>query len=457
MVLSGRTDLEDLYCRFAVAVLDRIGDRIALGQMPRLLARRVVFHDASRETSLVAQPSLELFFAMSRGEIWTLPVTRQCAAAHLHHGIFSAQQIGAAAADPTAVQPTLDQMSVHLTHELLKPILQAARESGNPRPPLERILEAYRQFLSAWTGQTARYLLLLPLLNFESEVTALKVGEFFTLSKFSPEDKTELWDRFALDLEGWLSVDSISRASFKLETRHLSKPNDPATLDELGGAHERIITALRLLKGGEVGVATVLQVQEPLGGCQTIQTSQFMIEPLRPIYKLLASEVADLLKLEGQLHLLATTQGMGGLRVGLDRFNSTYARRDLEDRIIDLAIALESCLVREDGRYKQRTMSERAAVLLAQSRKHSDTVQLTKIFYEVRNLIVHRGCSVFQTEVTELLTGLGSPTTWAPDFVSACAGLARDVLKSYVDRVSSGHSVDETNRELDDLLRGRKP
>lgn len=84
------------------------------------------------------------------------------------------------------------------------------------------------------------------------------------------------------------------------------------------------------------------------------------------------------------------TQRPSNFEKAIKRFNSALKERDIEDKIIDLAITLEHLFGdpdKEDTSYKLR---KRAALLLAQDiKEHDKIVDLIKKAYEYRSSIVH--------------------------------------------------------------------
>ena len=135
------------------------------------------------------------------------------------------------------------------------------------------------------------------------------------------------------------------------------------------------------------------------------------------------------------------------MRISLRRFNQAYARQCSEDGIIDLTIALESCLLR-GIRYKLKgQLSIRGAALLAHLRDPQKTRALLKVMYEVRSEIAHDGRLFSDDEVQEKIERFGSDA--ARDFLHACEDVTREILREYVLRLAAGCSLAELSEELD--------
>ncbi len=120
------------------------------------------------------------------------------------------------------------------------------------------------------------------------------------------------------------------------------------------------------------------------------------------------------------------------------------SERDLrEDRIIDLTIALESCLLADvsDGELNYR-LTLRGAALLAQARlwKPARAQSLLKAIYAIRSAIVHEG---------QQLTNLGGKQRKIlqkleispEEFPQQCENIVRDILRTYLHRLSQGETT----------------
>jgi hypothetical protein len=135
------------------------------------------------------------------------------------------------------------------------------------------------------------------------------------------------------------------------------------------------------------------------------------------------------------------------MSIPLRRFNQAYGRQSAEDTIIDLTIALESCLLPKTRVELQYRLSMRGAALLASLRNPVETQALLKTVYEVRSEIVHNGKLLSDHGVLRKIESLGSVV--AKDFLHACEDVVRDVLRESILRLAAGGTLKALSEELD--------
>jgi hypothetical protein len=129
-----------------------------------------------------------------------------------------------------------------------------------------------------------------------------------------------------------------------------------------------VVTALRLLKSGDVGVPAILGISNGLFGKYA---SQYVFNERpripRPMYELRAADWELFMKVYDALGAIK-----GKMQIPLRRFNQAYGRQPGEHTIIDLTIALESCLL-QNTKEKKAPLSKRGAALLIGQRNLSET------------------------------------------------------------------------------------
>jgi hypothetical protein len=138
------------------------------------------------------------------------------------------------------------------------------------------------------------------------------------------------------------------------------------------------------------------------------------------------------------------------MQIPLRRFNQAYGRQSEEDTIIDLTIALESCLLPNTRDELQYRLSMRGAALLASLRNPVETQALLKTVYEIRSDIVHNGKPLSDEGVRRKVERLGPVIT--RDFLHACEDVARDILRECVLRLAAGVSLTDLCQELDERI-----
>ncbi|MHA1563672.1 MAG: hypothetical protein ACTSX7_00045 [Alphaproteobacteria bacterium] len=111
--------------------------------------------------------------------------------------------------------------------------------------------------------------------------------------------------------------------------------------------------------------------------------------------------------------------------VTIRRYNSSFSRKEEEDRIIDVAIFLESILGSDRTEITHK-LSLRCATALAKRRQPKETVLLVKDLYDIRSRIVHGTHSV------EEYFRKSKRYKNARDFVALIGGVAQDLMQEIV-------------------------
>jgi hypothetical protein len=135
------------------------------------------------------------------------------------------------------------------------------------------------------------------------------------------------------------------------------------------------------------------------------------------------------------------------MSIPLRRFNQAYGRQAGEDTIIDLTIALESCLLPNTRDELQYRLSMRGAALITSLRNPVETQALLKTMYEIRSEIVHNGKPLSDEEIRKKIDRLGPVV--AKDFLHACEDVVRDVLRESILRLATGGTLRALSEELD--------
>ncbi len=221
-----------------------------------------------------------------------------------------------------------------------------------------------------------------------------------------------------------------------------------------------IVTALRLLQAGDVGVTAYVERDtrvpphssgHPHMGVPAVLWSDFRVRRHGVVYNLDEDKIPAACQLTEALQQLHERPHRGGLEVALSRFNQSYGRDFPDDRIIDLTIALESCLlaaIRSQTELKYR-LALRGAALLAKTRKPQETNSLLSALYNARSSIVHEGRYLFEQKSTSLV-GL-KPA----EFLQTCEDVVRDILREYVQvlvKAGAQSSISTVNQKLDQRI-----
>lgn len=220
-----------------------------------------------------------------------------------------------------------------------------------------------------------------------------------------------------------------------------------------------VIRALRLLHSGDVA-APIYFVWDASNHRPVSSGGRLdrIIQPAEGAYELSALDISNADQLVRQLE---HPNVAGSLQTALTYLEQSYSRSSIEDRLIDLAIALESSLlfgIRDELRYR---LALRGAALLGPIRDPERTYTLLKLSYDMRSKVVHEGKrlsdSELQKEITKALSGDDSASP-AESLLEELYGVVRDVLREYVERLASAEAaraadpLGRANRELDSSI-----
>ncbi len=350
-------------------------------------------------------------------------------------------------ADCSSSEFRMDSMN-----ELLYPVLRAVTQHSSLSLTDEDIATELRDFLSRRTADHIFEENGLILRNFTSD-TQVELPSGVLIAPFTPARKADLFNKHMVWMDGFSQWD-FAYTSFMLTLWSARGRDDPISIeDEVVKRAEYAITALRLLKAGCVGATHMLHFHE-----WPLYHTSFMTRPMwdygvpihPPWYHLTESDLPGLCQLYETLSLLHSRRQLHDLDVCIRRFNSSYGRDKDEDRIIDLAIALESSLLHGDSnpqlKYRQAL---RGAALLADTHDPLATNRQLETMYDIRSKIVHEGKSLRDDKLKKQIEKLDTS-----DFPDVCEELVRCVLRAYIQRIADGKTVSDINRELDSRIIG---
>lgn len=359
-----------------------------------------------------------------------------------------------------------------LYQELLPLILDILEQYDTFEPTQEQLKETYSRYQKRWASNGTQKDITIPLLRFTSDhQQPVQISPHFQLAPFTPEEKTLVWNQ-SIDLDDLLQqallpsvkLREFCLASFKLTGSYIGKGDAHEEDQELTEELQRIISALRLVYAGDINVQMIFRINPMI---ESSKSSSFIDSPnyrptqtqfarLKSPYVLSQTDLPIVQELCESLQKLDRQKS--GLTVALRRFNQTYDRTTPEDQIIDLTIALESCLLadasKEELNYR---LALRGAALLTQAklREPEKAQALLKAMYAIRSAIVHKGqqLSNLGKDQKKMLGKLGIP---ADEFPGRCENIVRDILRTYVMWLTPGNrSVQTICDDLDlSILQG---
>jgi hypothetical protein len=253
-----------------------------------------------------------------------------------------------------------------------------------------------------------------------------------------------------------IEFNAFHRIEFKLSGIHYQDQGKPYDIHEIDEELIDLLTGLRLLKAGNTGAPAAFAQAKVrsiwLPSPVTMRTFDNGVQQYGAEYNLPEAEIPMVKDLYSDLQKLNKLKQHSGLAVALRCFNQAYSRDNDEDKIIDLTISLESCLLSENEELTYR-LSLRGAALLAKTWEPRKAQMLLKAMYSIRSAIVHSGqqLSDLGREPQRMLRNLGIQPH---EFPQQCEDIVRDILKVYVTQLASAKSQSVANviTELDELI-----
>lgn len=348
-----------------------------------------------------------------------------------------------------------------LFQQLLFPLIDALNQNNTFQLTRDQIIEHYHYHKEGWLAPGISYTITIPLLNFTSDLDhEATIGTNLKIAPLTAEEKSQIWDQ-DLRINPTASTNIIqfspfSSTRFKLTGTRIQKRDRSYGYNGSESINEEltnILTALRLAYNGQIGAPVIIE------RCQVRSvwlplivgsgTSDYNVNQYGKEYSLDESALPTIISLFGVLQSLKKQKKPSGLEVALRRFNQAYGRDNQEDSIIDLTVALDSCLnagINDELRFR---FALRGAALLAGKKNTRETYAFLLAMYDARSLIVHEG---------KLLADLKKYTDKVPsgrqpeEFPQACEDVVRDILYQYVTRLKDGQTLIDFNKELENHI-----
>jgi hypothetical protein len=218
-----------------------------------------------------------------------------------------------------------------------------------------------------------------PLYSFDMTPAEIKLVDNFVIRKIEPEEYNEML-KMGVPVNELIFMKYLIQFHSKLDNYEQKKSR-----------LELIIFALRLFKTGTTGhdrIYTKPALTHALGSSS--EGSIFGSRPRGPLYALNKKEASKFTRFYISFsNLSGKIQRQKFLQIAIGRFTSAFEERNHEDKIIDLAIALEALFSTssEDLTYKLKV---RISVLLARNDSEADFLfDFIGKAYSTRSKLVH--------------------------------------------------------------------
>jgi hypothetical protein len=167
------------------------------------------------------------------------------------------------------------------------------------------------------------------------------------------------------------------------------------------------------------------------------------------VYSLCSEDIQGLTIIFNSLKSLGAQGALRSVEVGIRRFNQAYGRKNPEDRIIDLTVALENLLLTGISDELQFRLAMRGAALLRKSWQPTKSFSLLQAIYNARSSIVHDGKTLDDPSLQKQILSKLEPTLNSSRFLDEAERIVRAVLREYLDLLVSGASLKKINDDLD--------
>lgn len=450
LTMDENVQLASSYLAFAHALLGRLRAHAVATPPPRYLAPYIVFEEEGTFSPGCAERTVNLFlFGPAIVDAYAMPELQAFALALRAAGLISFHPTGLD--DEPGDEPSFASAQGILVSRLAEPVFDATIQARSLEPSPEQLGESLLRYIPVWRSGP-RDQCVVPLLNFQCDAGSVPIGPSLAIVALSPEQKTGIWNSNPL-FEMWMTAWTF--AGLRCALVGTLEHRQPQAAQETLATIPRVLTALRLLKSGDVGSPIKLIFPDPPspwhdhGGGRGEGTPNYQVRTSGSTYAFQASELPRLSELITTLGSLSQSGTLAALDVTLRRFNQAYSRDLLEDRVIDLTISLESSLLFGETRSSAESFSRRGAILLTGTRDRASSRRLLKTMYDARSKIVHEGQRLTDKKlIARVRNGIGEDIEPA-DFVQRCEDIAREIIKAYLPRLTTERSLKALNRALE--------
>jgi hypothetical protein len=409
---------------------------------------RVIFREDGIAADVQDLPDYHWLVFNHKQELSSLAEVDLCIKPFLQRGVMKPPQLSDAEGKPI-ITPTYETIRSYLLEDLISALSETIWNSGGLTPTDEQLLSTFAEYKKAWSATEDQWDVIVPLRNFTSAVVPVKLGRF-DLRPLLPEERNIVAGGHYIAPVG-ISLAELAHTRFALRSAYAHVPSNFAEQNTVRRAAERVLTALRLAKVGDLGVISFFQRQlnKKPGGVSTYDPfPEFSSKRWGEAYELREEDVPAILTILAVLDRGEVEARLRPLEVALRRFNQGYGRTYPEDRIIDCVVALESCLLPDKGEELGLRFALRGLTLLAKKRDPEEARALLDGMYDARSQIVHAGKQLHTMKLRALDRAKISPL----DLPKQCEAILREVLQELLPRVAYGESLRVITEELDRKL-----
>jgi hypothetical protein len=321
--------------------------------------------------------------------------------------------------------------------------------------------EWYSAFESYHLSDSVACVVTLPLSNFSSDRERTQFPPDGRIVRLTGDDLARLGARLprywgiAATPVGLAVVARIFGSGCAIQVDLEAPKGEPIPVEQALPRAERVLTVLRLLKPGYVFCDAAFAEPHGFHPRWTVPAGEH-IHPLMPVLmptrpgesmQFSAEDAALCAELWNKLKAALGAKARARLELAIRRFNEAYHRQEPEDKLLDIAVALETTLLVDTDKELGHRLALRGAQLLQSSRAPGKTHRLLEKFYSQRGKIVHAGRRLPSWVLVDPGQGLKlRPVQFADEIHALC----REVLTAVVESVAQGTDIPGLIRQLDD-------
>lgn len=389
---------------------------------------------------------LAVWRCFSSTKLFELPIAADAASAIWAVGPFPGWKVHLTA-DKSSEEAR--PWAIHSLMPVLIDYLQMVGESRFDQTAMREVLERH---IANWTAAEQLDEVSVPLFGLHCELDEIRFDEHTSIELFSQEKKEFLWSQWQAEL-GIVDILPFGQSQYRIRAvADRPRPRLNSSLAPTISRCEHVIIALRLLKDGELFSGGVFIealppiIDSPIASRLLVESRHGGIK-IGASFELASTELPSLVSLYSHIHSICAEGKAKSLELALRRFVMSQSREREEDSIIDLAISLESSLLADAGSELAFQFATRGTAILADTWNGAECYALLKAFYSARSRIVHSGKTL-----DELCSSGKLGRRNVHEFVALCRRATREILRFYLDRVTSGVALKDVNREVEDLI-----
>jgi hypothetical protein len=438
---------ETAFCRYAEAHIGSILAR-AEADRPRFRRLETTFQKGDYLHSVVETPWYAGLPPGIHDPDFPTELATECAKIGLNHQILPIPSMTDAAGKPIT-NPTFDQVKLWEFSELRWPIVRGFERFGLKHLTTKQIESALKPYIQVWKTRAWPHITFSALRNLEGDFHKIHLGRGISIERVTDTQRNYFWARYAMD---WtIPIRHYALSPYFMIIRY-QQPMAGPQAEFVPNIIEDAVTAMRLLKQGDIGIDGLSSMPVLNGsGFSSLFSprSHLQLDFVffgRP-YRLEKQEISRFHRLFKLLHLLHPDR-KSEFVIPLSRFNRAYSRQQGDDATIDIAVCLESLLLRGLNDELSYRFAIRGAKLLERVNAPRETFSILHQFYQIRSQVVHGGEHVFtpkmEQRISQRFPGLTSHT-----FIEKVTALVRKIIIQMLWKASLGNSIQSICADLD--------